>query len=140
MKQRNYMALYCLTGWLFMAAGLSGCGHMGSPGSAPSDPLSLAIDFYRGPLDHLDAVRTGSCPMHPSCSEYSLCAIDKHGAWLGWIMACDRMMRCGRDALERTHAVLVDGERRYRDPLWRNDWWWDAPQRLDPLGGVRDWR
>jgi hypothetical protein len=37
------------------------------------------IKFYRGPLNHLQAVRRGECPMYPSCSEYSRQAIARFG-------------------------------------------------------------
>ena len=49
-------------------------------------PFSTMIAFYRGPLNHLEAVRSGECPMYPSCSEYSLQAVRKHGWLQGWIM------------------------------------------------------
>ncbi len=48
-----------------------------------ADPLSLMVRFYRGPLNHLSAVRYGECPMYPSDSEYSLQSIKKHGMLAG---------------------------------------------------------
>ena len=50
-----------------------------------ADSLSLMIHFYRGPLNHLSAVRYGECPMYPSDSEYSLRSIKKHSMFAGWI-------------------------------------------------------
>ena len=134
--------------WMLAGTVFFGCSHWRpSPDLNPcvgkkhlADPLTLAVLFYRGPLNHLNAVRTGSCPMHPGCSEYSLQAIHKHGPVIGWIMACDRLMRCGRDELERTKPVLADGQRRYQDPLRRNDWWWHDPDCVEPLGGALDWK
>ena len=40
---------------------------------------SLLLDFYSGPLNHLNGVRRGQCPMYPSCSRYCSEALEKHG-------------------------------------------------------------
>ncbi len=127
---------------LLLSAGVSGsgCAHHPAAPASGSGPLTSAIEFYRGPLNHLNAVRTGSCPMHPGCSEYSRQAIDRHGPVLGWIMACDRLMRCGRDELDRAAPVLVDGQRRYLDPVSRNAGWWQDTQAVDPLESPEDWQ
>ncbi len=102
--------------------------------------MIAAINFYRGPLNHLNAVRAGSCPMHPTCSDYSRQAIKKHGPVIGWIMTCDRLMRCGRDELDESPRILVDGELKCFDPLAGNDWWWCDPDLIDPLKSLRDWQ
>lgn len=86
-----------------------------------------AIQFYRGPLNHLAAVRFGECPMHPSDSEYSLESFNKHGWVLGWIMTMDRLLRCGRDETRRSPPVRVDGKWKVYDPLVNNDFWWYQP-------------
>ena len=74
------------------SAGMAGTGDKGSSFS----PFGGMVAFYRGPLDHLSAVRRGECPMFPSCSEYAREAVARHGDLAGWIMASDRLMRCGR--------------------------------------------
>jgi len=76
------------------------------------DPLSAMIRFYRGPLNHLDAVRYGECPMYPSDSKYALQSVEKHGMLMGWIMTMDRLMRCGRDETKLSPNVYIDGERK----------------------------
>jgi putative component of membrane protein insertase Oxa1/YidC/SpoIIIJ protein YidD len=81
------------------------------------------IAFYQGPLNHLQAVRAGSCPMHPSCSTYARQALSKHGLILGGMMATDRLMRCGRDELRSAPRILVGGQVKYYDPLNANDFW-----------------
>jgi putative component of membrane protein insertase Oxa1/YidC/SpoIIIJ protein YidD len=86
--------------------------------------LSSMIEFYRGPLNHLSAVRYGECPMYPSDSEYGLQSIQKHGMLMGWIMAMDRLMRCGRDETRLSPEVLIDGKWKYFDPVENNDFWW----------------
>ncbi len=133
------LTLLILGLWLFTGVSSSGCAHRPAAHASGSGPLTSAIEFYRGPLNHLNAVRTGSCPMHPGCSEYSRQAIDRYGPVLGWIMACDRLMRCGRDELDRAVPVLVDGQRRYRDPVSRNAGWWQDPEPFDPLESSGSW-
>lgn len=103
---------------------LSVNGCAGANGGAEVDPLTGIIDFYRGPLNHLSAVRDGECPMYPSCSEYARRAIRKHGMAIGWIMAHDRLMRCGRDEKRQAPKVLVNGKWKYYDPVEENDRWW----------------
>ena len=88
---------------------------------------SLYEDFlsvYREPLNHLAAVRRGACPMYPSCSEYSRQAVERHGFVIGWSMAMDRLLRCGRDELRRAPTIRVNGEWKFYDPLSANDGWW----------------
>ena len=89
-----------------------------------TDPLSLMTRFYRGPLNHLSAVRYGECPMYPSDSEYSLQSLQKHGMLVGWIMTMDRLMRCGRDETRLSPEVLINGKWKTYDPVGKNDFWW----------------
>ncbi|MGD9308342.1 MAG: membrane protein insertion efficiency factor YidD [Desulfosarcina sp.] len=63
------------------------------------------------------------CPMTPSCSSYAIQAIQRHGAVKGWIMACDRLMRCGHDEIKLSPAVMTRHGVRSRDPLDNNDFW-----------------
>ncbi len=89
-------------------------------------PAGAILDFYRGPLDHLSAVRHGQCPMYPSCSEYTKKAMVKHGEATGWVMAMDRLLRCGRDEIKRVPKIRVNGSLKYYDPIEANDFWWTA--------------
>ncbi len=105
----------------------TGCIMHKYPISAEGDaqsPASQIIHLYQGPLNHLSAVRHGGCPMHPNCSAYGLAAIEKHGALVGWMMAFDRLMRCGLDETLLSPEVLVDGSWKYVDTLEHNDFWW----------------
>jgi putative component of membrane protein insertase Oxa1/YidC/SpoIIIJ protein YidD len=136
-----------------VAAGLhiffSGCSAIRSTsfGASSEDPtLAGAIRFYEGPLDHLSTVRTGKCPMHPSCSAYAMQAIRKHGPLIGWIMACDRLMRCGRDEIDLSNKVLIDGKWKTYDTVAANDWWWSGREqnekqiRIQNLRLSTDWK
>jgi len=62
--------------------------------------------------------------MHPSCSEYGRQAVRKHGFFVGWTMAMDRLLRCGRDELKHIHRIWVAGDWRFYDPVSANDNWW----------------
>lgn len=57
------------------------------------------------------------CPMHPTCSRYGFDAINRYGLIRGWIMTCDRLIRCGRDECRLAEKIIVDGKIRYHDPL-----------------------
>ncbi len=42
----------------------------------------------------ISAILPPSCRFHPSCSEYAISAIDKHGVLRGGWYAVKRLMRC----------------------------------------------
>lgn len=115
---------------------LSGCAAMKTAGAGR--PIEGMINVYRGPLDHLNAVRTGTCPMHPSCSEYALQTIDRHGAVIGWMMSFDRLMRCGRSELKTAPKIPVNGRWKYHDPVEANDFWWNSEKQNTPTLPVQD--
>jgi putative component of membrane protein insertase Oxa1/YidC/SpoIIIJ protein YidD len=115
--------------WLILTLCLLGCGHADGTGAGP---FSALVAVYRGPLNHLSAVRQGTCPMHPSCSEYAKQSVAKHGELMGWFMACDRLMRCGRDEARQAPMVRVGDGFRVSDPVARNDFWWAAPRPAFP--------
>ena len=96
------------------------------------NPLSSVIRIYTGPLDHLSAVRRSKFPMYPSCSMYSKQCIEKHGLFIGWVMTCHRLMRCGRDETKSSPLVFINGEWKYYDPVEKNDFWWfENSQHID---------
>jgi putative component of membrane protein insertase Oxa1/YidC/SpoIIIJ protein YidD len=97
---------------------------VGNPGTTEPPSEGIIASIYRNRLDHLSAVRSGECPMHPSCSEYSIRSIEKHGYALGWIMTKDRLMRCGRNETTLAPKVVINGKTKYFDPVERNDSWW----------------
>lgn len=112
---------------LFCALALYACAHTAqyqteSKTSGGSFYEGI-ISFYRGPLNHLQAVRRGECPMYPSCSEYSRQAVARFGFAKGWVMSMDRLMRCGRDETRLAPKILVNGKVKYFDPIENNDLW-----------------
>ena len=98
----------------------------GSPESNPATQrettpvMAAPIRFFQRYLSGADGHR---CPMTPSCSSYALQAMKRHGAVKGWIMACDRLMRCGRDELKHSPSVLTRHGVRCKDPVQNNDFW-----------------
>ena len=80
------------------------------------------VFFFRKYLSEADGDR---CRMYPSCSTYCVEAFEKHGALLGWIMTCDRLLRCGRDEIFLSNPVWMNGKRRFHDSVSNNDFWWE---------------
>ncbi|MCP4023817.1 MAG: membrane protein insertion efficiency factor YidD [Desulfobacteraceae bacterium] len=87
---------------------------------------NIFINFYQ---THISAIDGNRCPMTPSCSQYASQAFKKHGPALGWIMTCDRLMRCGRDELKISPVKVVNGQKFTHDPLSINDFWWFNPNK-----------
>lgn len=83
------------------------------------------IKFYQAQISGIDGNR---CSMYPHCSQYCAQAIRKHGFGLGWIMACDRLLRCGRDEVRLSPHVRVNGRKLIFDPVSANDFWWFSPK------------
>ena len=79
------------------------------------------IYIYR---KYISKVMGDHCPMYPSCSQYCIDALKKHGPVVGWIMTCDRLMRCGRDEIRLSPSVWINGKTRCYDPVSNNDFWW----------------
>jgi putative component of membrane protein insertase Oxa1/YidC/SpoIIIJ protein YidD len=114
---------------------LFSCAHTAdtTEGNRPSyNPGYAIVHFYQHQLDSLSAVRATGCPMHPSCSEYTKEAMEKHGFLVGWMMGVDRLYRCGRDEKKLSPLVFVDGEWKYYDPVKRNDFWWHSSASASP--------
>jgi len=85
-------------------------------------PMAYPLKFFRNTISRADGHR---CPMHPSCSEYSAQAFQKHGFIIGWIMTSDRLLRCGRDEKKLSENIIIGDQVRTFDPLHNNDFWWN---------------
>ncbi|MDD5422214.1 MAG: membrane protein insertion efficiency factor YidD [Candidatus Omnitrophica bacterium] len=53
--------------------------------------LILLLKFYR---NCLSPYKLQCCRFYPSCSEYAISAIEKHGAFYGLFKAAKRILRC----------------------------------------------
>ena len=73
---------------------------------------SLAISFYRKVITKQD---TQECQFNPSCSAFGKEAVERHGFFLGSIMAADRLLRCNPFA--RSSYYPVDTTGHLADPV-----------------------
>lgn len=98
-----------------------------APGSADPTEYSIAstpfiwlLKIYRSFISPIDGDR---CPMYPTCSQYSIQAIHKHGPFIGIVMTADRLIH---EADEQRHAfaVQIGNKYRYIDTVESNDFWW----------------
>ena len=71
------------------------------------------------------------CSHYPSCSNYALMAIRKHGALVGSIMTFDRLQHESNEA-RYSPLVQTGGEIWVYDPLENNDYWWYVSVRSHP--------
>lgn len=101
-----------------MAGGESGRDAPGISGSA----LMSMVRVYQV---YISPVYGGRCPSYPTCSQYSMEAIKKHGSLLGSLMTVGRLMH---EADEQRFVPLQKVGDRYRfmDPVSNNDFWFSA--------------
>ncbi len=53
--------------------------------------ILLCLKFYRNRLSNM---KLRCCRFYPSCSEYTIEAIEKHGVFSGLLMSLKRILRC----------------------------------------------
>jgi uncharacterized protein len=120
LKKHLYLMVACWT----LALSVPALAHDSDPtenGSNREESLLLfPITFYQKIISPAVGNR---CQMSPSCSTYSKEAFQTHGFFLGWIMTCDRLIRCGRDEIDLSPGVWSSEGRRTLDPLSANDSW-----------------
>ena len=94
-----------------------------TPGKeGPSNPGTFLVSLYQNYISPIDGT---DCPMYPSDSRYAIACFQKHGFLMGWLMTVDRLYRCGRNELELSPSVKVNGQPRCLDPVRNNDFWWN---------------
>jgi uncharacterized protein len=91
-----------------------------APMIAEEKPISTSskvgvkmIDWYKTNISTLNFTH---CSFYPTCSQYTKQSILKYGLVKGWIMGCDRLMRCSHE-LWIYPEVKVDGELKKYDPV-----------------------
>ena len=89
--------------------------------SPPATAQNIIIKFYQ---EHISPADGDRCPMYPSCSTYASKSIEKHGWFMGWVMTCDRLVRCGRDEVRFSKKINVNNRRLIYDPVETNVSWW----------------
>lgn len=73
------------------------------------------------------------CPSYPSCSQYALLAIRKHGALIGTMLVFDRLQHEAGEG-RTSPRIRVRGEMKLFDPLENNDFWWYKSGNFEPAG------
>ena len=91
-----------------------------SPTDFSSRFLIGCVKIYQ---EYISPVRGGYCPMYPSCSEYSIQAIKKHGFFIGIMMTADRLIHENNE-MDSAPVVKRGDEMRFYDPVENNDFWW----------------
>ncbi|HID30693.1 MAG TPA: membrane protein insertion efficiency factor YidD [Desulfobacterales bacterium] len=84
------------------------------------NPLRSLVQVHRNYISPIDGK---TCPMHPSCSGYSLLCFEEHGSFIGWVMTCDRLIH-EADEMRKAPVIYTNGVERFYDPLRNNDFWW----------------
>ena len=59
--------------------------------------VSSSEDYIKFYQNNISDLRSGSCPMYPSCSNYALQTIKEQGLITGIINGSDRLLRCGHE-------------------------------------------
>jgi putative component of membrane protein insertase Oxa1/YidC/SpoIIIJ protein YidD len=83
-------------------------------------PFLWLLTFYQKVIG---PVNSGRCPMYPTCSQYSVQAIKKHGPAIGIVMTADRLIH-EHDEQEFVPLIKVGNRYRFPDPVGNNDFWW----------------
>jgi hypothetical protein len=95
------------------------------PASSP-DPSTAGL-IARGWLTFyqqwLGVLMQSNCRMAPSCSNYSIEAIRKHGAAVGIVMTADRLLHEGDEQIAQRY-IRSAGFAYCPDPVSNNDFWW----------------
>ena len=118
-----FIILYTFCGAAFAGQNMSIAENNNSYRMAEkqTNPVVYPVKLFKKYISEADGNR---CQMYPSCSKYCIEAFNKHGSLLGWIMCCDRLVRCGRDEVKLSAPVFINGEKRSYDPVSNNDFWW----------------
>ena len=117
--------IFCMTCILFIILSFYGtlCAQGRNHDQNPDQnhDENFLLHFYQ---KHISVVDGNRCAMYPSCSRYAATAFQKHGLIMGWIMACDRLVRCGRDEADIARHIIVNNHELIHDPVEANDFWW----------------
>jgi putative membrane protein insertion efficiency factor len=56
--------------------------------------MQLLLTILRIYKRWISPMLPSACRFHPTCSEYTMDAVQKHGAWRGMWMGIRRLLRC----------------------------------------------
>lgn len=105
---KKWLLVICLPSCLWA------CSEKDATQKTVSVKLSTSmIDWYKA---HVSPLNVMGCDYYPSCSQYTKEAIEKYGFFKGWLLGCDRLMRCNSD--DWVYAKIeVDGEVKKFNPV-----------------------
>lgn len=83
-------------------------------------PARWLIAFYRSQISPALGDR---CSLAPSCSEYALQSLRRHGTVLGLAMIADRFYREPSVVSARRNILCLDTKEFYEDPVADHDFW-----------------
>jgi hypothetical protein len=92
--------------------------HLNDLETSPTRPL--AIGFLKFFQEYISPTDDSRCALYPTCAEYSLQAIKKHGLPRGVVMTFDRLLH-EPDEKRIRPAEFIKGAYRVRDPLSENE-------------------
>jgi uncharacterized protein len=81
-------------------------------------PGILLISFFQTVVSPVDGA---SCDFYPTCSAYAKQALQKHGLFIGLVMASERL--CRLHSPEGYEPIEKFGTYYYYDPVENNDFW-----------------
>ncbi|MCP4683062.1 MAG: membrane protein insertion efficiency factor YidD [Desulfobacterales bacterium] len=106
------------------------CGELDGPEpgqKSTQDPeINIGARLVSIFRDHISEVDGDRCISVPSCSSYSIMAFEKHGFFLGWLLAVDRLIH-EIDESSVSPVVHHNDKTLVLDPLENNDFWWFDP-------------
>ncbi len=111
------------TPWAFNRTALHQTEHH-SASEEGQGTEGVILQAARIVLQAISRVDGDRCPMVPTCSAYALQAFQKHGFCVGYIMTCDRLMRCGGNDTAWVPIVDTVQGSGYLDRIADNDFWW----------------
>ena len=104
---------------------------MNAPASREEPPLQkpslgkrTAEKIVRIFQEYISPVDGDRCPCYPTCSQYSVEAVRKHGVLIGIMMTFDRLIHESNEIRQAPLVKIYDAYR-YYDPVENNDFWWN---------------
>jgi uncharacterized protein len=88
--------------------------------SIAATPFLWLVSFYQKTIGY---VNQGRCDMYPTCSQYCILAIRKHGPATGIMLTADRLIHEGSEQ-DYVRKIRVGTRYRFYDPVEYNDFWW----------------